>query len=51
MKIAIDAKSVIESVKNAYKDRGVQSRGMSLDDKVMPLMRAMRERLVPGQPK
>lgn len=51
MKIAIDAKSVIESVKNAYKDRGVQSRGMSLDDKVMPLMRAMRERIVPGEPK
>jgi hypothetical protein len=49
--LIIDGDTIAESINNELQARGMSSRGMRINDAVMPRIREMRERMVPGQPK
>jgi hypothetical protein len=49
--LIIDGDTISDTLGNAFEARGMSSRGMHINDARMPNLRALRERLVPGQPK
>jgi hypothetical protein len=49
--LIIDGDTISDTLGSAFEARGMSSRGMHINDARMPNLRALRERLVPGQPK
>jgi hypothetical protein len=49
--LIIDGDTISDTLGSAFEARGMSSRGMHVNDVRMPNIRALRERLVPGEPK
>ena len=49
--LLIDGDTIGDTLEKAFEARGMSSRGMHINDVRTPNLRALRERLVPGQPR